>query len=154
MRWTLRCLCNNTTGTGESTASRTAGESCKDIISEQIDSDGIGDSSIPCTVPSSPVLSSPCSGTPVAGEGDDEASEASKWEERERAERLVKLRTEEERLGEEWWLGEGSFFFFSLSLNFLCYFPLFSQGAEKPQLDGDLRRIRSGGETDYLCILP
>ena len=52
---------NNTIGTGESTASRiaarTAGESCKDIIGEQIDSDGIGDSSIPCTVPP-PVLSS------------------------------------------------------------------------------------------------
>ena len=39
------------------------------------------------------------SGPPVAGEEDGEASEASEWEERERAERL---RSEEERLGEEW----------------------------------------------------
>ena len=41
-------------------------------------------------------------GPPVAGEGDDEASEASEWEERERAERLAEMRAAEERLGEEW----------------------------------------------------
>jgi len=42
------------------------------------------------------------SGPPAAGEEDGEASEASEWEERERAERLAEPRAEEERLGEEW----------------------------------------------------
>ena len=41
-------------------------------------------------------------GPPAAGEEDGEASEASEWGERERAERLAELRAEEERLGEEW----------------------------------------------------
>ena len=36
----------------------------------------------------------------MAGEGDDEASEASEWEERKRAERSEEKRAEEERLGE------------------------------------------------------
>jgi len=36
----------------------------------------------------------------VAGEGDDKSSEASEWEERDRAERLEEMRAEEVRLGE------------------------------------------------------
>ena len=37
----------------------------------------------------------------VTGEEDDEASEVSVWEEREREERIAEMREEEERLGEE-----------------------------------------------------
>ena len=43
----------------------------------------------------------PTSGPPVAGEADEEASEASGWEEREREERLAEMRVEAERWGEE-----------------------------------------------------
>ena len=41
-------------------------------------------------------------------------------------------------------------------LNFLCFHITCANGDEglrKPQLDGDLRRIRSGGEKGVLCNL-
>jgi len=41
------------------------------------------------------------SGPPVAEEVDEEASEASEWEERGREERLAEMRAEAERLGGE-----------------------------------------------------